>query len=200
MIEAQATRLLRELAYELLDAHCDAVALWPIRRSRRGRRMWIICARPSVVHIASSPKPPKQLRAHRRSRSRRGQGLAPGGAALQAAIDAGDGLLGWAVAVNDLDGVAARLGTAITTIGRQSSGPYPRRRLNRSGAVALVANAHPRLGQSDRRSTRHLGPTLSGVSSPKSRRLAAALEPQESSADGGQWNAFVWAADRHTSP
>ena len=43
----------------------------------------------------------------------------PVGAALQAAIMAGDGLLGWAVAVQDLDAVAARLGTAISTIGRE---------------------------------------------------------------------------------
>ncbi|MGZ4287269.1 MAG: VOC family protein [Solirubrobacteraceae bacterium] len=42
----------------------------------------------------------------------------PVGAALQAAIAAGDGLLGWAVAVDDLDAVAARLGTPIHAISR----------------------------------------------------------------------------------
>jgi hypothetical protein len=41
------------------------------------------------------------------------------GAALQAAIAAGDGLLGWAVAVHDLDAVAARLGTPISAISRE---------------------------------------------------------------------------------
>jgi hypothetical protein len=41
------------------------------------------------------------------------------GAALQAGIARGDGLLGWAVAVDDLRPVAARLGTSITTVGRQ---------------------------------------------------------------------------------
>jgi catechol 2,3-dioxygenase-like lactoylglutathione lyase family enzyme len=41
------------------------------------------------------------------------------GAALQAALARGDGLLGWAVAVGDLGAVAARLGTAISTVGRQ---------------------------------------------------------------------------------
>jgi Glyoxalase-like domain len=43
----------------------------------------------------------------------------PVGAALQAAIAAGDGLLGWAVAVQDLDAVAVRLGTPISTISRE---------------------------------------------------------------------------------
>lgn len=41
------------------------------------------------------------------------------GAALQAAIAGGDRLLGWAVAVDDVGGVAARLGTALSTVGRQ---------------------------------------------------------------------------------
>jgi hypothetical protein len=41
------------------------------------------------------------------------------GAALQAAIARGDGLLGWAVAVDDLGAVAGRLGTTISTVGRQ---------------------------------------------------------------------------------
>ena len=41
------------------------------------------------------------------------------GAALQAAIARGNGLLGWAVAVEDLRPVAERLGTPITTVGRQ---------------------------------------------------------------------------------
>jgi Glyoxalase-like domain len=43
----------------------------------------------------------------------------PLGTALQAAIARGDGLFGWAVAVEDVEPVAARLGTAITTVGRQ---------------------------------------------------------------------------------
>ncbi len=43
----------------------------------------------------------------------------PVGAALQAAIGAGDGLLGWAVAVCDLEAIAARLGTPVSTIGRE---------------------------------------------------------------------------------
>lgn len=42
----------------------------------------------------------------------------PLGAALLAGIARGDGLLGWAVAVEDVEGVAARLGTSVTTIGR----------------------------------------------------------------------------------
>ena len=41
------------------------------------------------------------------------------GAALRSAIARGDGPLGWAVAVDDLGPVAARLGTPITTVGRQ---------------------------------------------------------------------------------
>jgi Glyoxalase-like domain len=41
------------------------------------------------------------------------------GAALMTAIQAGDGLLGWAVAVDDIQPVAARLGIPITTVGRQ---------------------------------------------------------------------------------
>ena len=44
----------------------------------------------------------------------------PLGAALQAAIaDHGEGLFGWAVAVDDVGPVAERLGTTITTVGRQ---------------------------------------------------------------------------------
>jgi Glyoxalase-like domain len=43
----------------------------------------------------------------------------PIGTALQAAIDAGDGLVGWAVAVHDLDAVAVRRGTPISTISRE---------------------------------------------------------------------------------
>ena len=43
----------------------------------------------------------------------------PLGAALQHTIARGDGLFGWAVAVEDLEPVAARLGTPITTVGRQ---------------------------------------------------------------------------------
>ena len=46
-------------------------------------------------------------------------GGSPLGAALQAAIGRGDGLLGWAVAVGDVEAVAARLGTQISTVGRQ---------------------------------------------------------------------------------
>jgi hypothetical protein len=41
------------------------------------------------------------------------------GAVLQAAIARGDGLLGWAVAVDDVRPVAARLGTPLTSVGRQ---------------------------------------------------------------------------------
>jgi hypothetical protein len=41
------------------------------------------------------------------------------GAALQAAIARGQGLLGWAVAVEDLAPIAARLGTPITGVRRQ---------------------------------------------------------------------------------
>lgn len=41
------------------------------------------------------------------------------GAALLAGIARGDGLLGWAVAVDDVASVAARLGLAVTTVGRQ---------------------------------------------------------------------------------
>jgi hypothetical protein len=41
------------------------------------------------------------------------------GAALQAAIARGEGLLGWAVAVEDLGPIAARLGTPITGVRRQ---------------------------------------------------------------------------------
>ena len=42
------------------------------------------------------------------------------GAALLARLDAvGDGLLGWAVTVDDVDPVAARLGIEVTTIARQ---------------------------------------------------------------------------------
>ena len=41
------------------------------------------------------------------------------GSALVTAIRAGDGLLGWAVAVDDIEPVAARLGIPITTVGRQ---------------------------------------------------------------------------------
>jgi Glyoxalase-like domain len=43
----------------------------------------------------------------------------PVGAALQAAIEAQNGLLGWAVAVSDLDALGARLGTPISTITRE---------------------------------------------------------------------------------
>jgi hypothetical protein len=43
----------------------------------------------------------------------------PVGAALQAVIGAGDGLVGWAVGVRDLNTVAARLGTPISTISRE---------------------------------------------------------------------------------
>jgi Glyoxalase-like domain len=42
----------------------------------------------------------------------------PLGAALCAALDRGDGLLGWAVGVEDVDGFARRLGTAISAVGR----------------------------------------------------------------------------------
>jgi catechol 2,3-dioxygenase-like lactoylglutathione lyase family enzyme len=41
------------------------------------------------------------------------------GAALQSAIAQGEGLLGWAVAVEDLQPVVERLGTPITHVGRQ---------------------------------------------------------------------------------
>ena len=41
------------------------------------------------------------------------------GAALMTAIQGGDGLLGWAVAVDDIEPVAARLEIPITTVGRQ---------------------------------------------------------------------------------
>ncbi|HEV7883907.1 MAG TPA: VOC family protein [Solirubrobacteraceae bacterium] len=41
------------------------------------------------------------------------------GAALQSAIARGDGLVGWAVAVDDLQPVVERLGTPITHVGRQ---------------------------------------------------------------------------------
>jgi len=41
------------------------------------------------------------------------------GAALQAAIARGEGLLGWAVAVEDLAPIAVRLGTPITGVRRQ---------------------------------------------------------------------------------
>jgi Glyoxalase-like domain len=43
----------------------------------------------------------------------------PLGAALQAGIANGDGLIGWAVAVEDVGPVAGRLGAAIITVGRQ---------------------------------------------------------------------------------
>jgi hypothetical protein len=43
----------------------------------------------------------------------------PVGAALQAAIAQGDGLFGWALAVEDVGPVAERLGTTISTVGRQ---------------------------------------------------------------------------------
>jgi len=43
----------------------------------------------------------------------------PLGASLQAAIGAREGLLGWAVAVSDIDPVAARLRTSISTISRE---------------------------------------------------------------------------------
>ena len=43
----------------------------------------------------------------------------PIGSVVAAAIARGDGLLGWAVAVEDVQVVAARLGTTITTVGRQ---------------------------------------------------------------------------------
>lgn len=41
------------------------------------------------------------------------------GAAFQAAVSVGDGLVGWAVAVRDVGPVAARLGTQISTIRRE---------------------------------------------------------------------------------
>jgi hypothetical protein len=41
------------------------------------------------------------------------------GSALAAAIARGEGLLAWAVAVADVEAVAARLGTTITPVGRQ---------------------------------------------------------------------------------
>jgi hypothetical protein len=41
------------------------------------------------------------------------------GAALQGAISRGEGLLGWAAAVEDLGPIAARLGTSITGVRRQ---------------------------------------------------------------------------------
>jgi hypothetical protein len=41
------------------------------------------------------------------------------GAALQARIAQGDGLLGWAVAVDNLRSVAAAIGISISTVGRQ---------------------------------------------------------------------------------
>jgi hypothetical protein len=43
----------------------------------------------------------------------------PLGAALQAMIARGDGLFGWAVAVEDVGPVAVRLGTTISTVGRE---------------------------------------------------------------------------------
>jgi Glyoxalase-like domain len=43
----------------------------------------------------------------------------PLGAALQGAIARGDGLFGWAVAVEDVEPIAVRLGTTITAVGRQ---------------------------------------------------------------------------------
>ena len=43
----------------------------------------------------------------------------PIGSAVQAAIARGEGLFAWAVAVEDLQAVAGRLGTAISTVGRQ---------------------------------------------------------------------------------
>jgi Glyoxalase-like domain len=41
------------------------------------------------------------------------------GAALMTAIQGGGGLLGWAVAVDDIQPIAARLGIPITSVGRQ---------------------------------------------------------------------------------
>jgi hypothetical protein len=43
----------------------------------------------------------------------------PIGSAVQAAIARGEGLFAWAVAVEDLQAVAGRLGTTISTVGRQ---------------------------------------------------------------------------------
>jgi hypothetical protein len=43
----------------------------------------------------------------------------PLGEALQARIAQGDGLFGWAIAVEDVGPVGARLGTTISTVGRQ---------------------------------------------------------------------------------
>jgi len=43
----------------------------------------------------------------------------PLGAALCGAVERGDGLLGWAVGVEDLDGCARRLGTPVSVVGRQ---------------------------------------------------------------------------------
>lgn len=56
------------------------------------------------------------------------------GAALCAAIERGDGLLGWAVAVEDVEGVARRLGTSVSTVGRQ-------------GMVARLAGVAEALGE-----------------------------------------------------
>lgn len=43
----------------------------------------------------------------------------PLGAALCAAVERGDGLLGWAVGVEDVYGLARRLGTSVRAVGRQ---------------------------------------------------------------------------------
>jgi Glyoxalase-like domain len=41
------------------------------------------------------------------------------GAALLAAVERGDGLIGWAVGVTDVDAVARHLGMPVSTVGRQ---------------------------------------------------------------------------------
>jgi hypothetical protein len=46
------------------------------------------------------------------------RGLAAGSAFGRAVLERGDGLLGWAVAVEDVDAVAARLGVAVMPISR----------------------------------------------------------------------------------
>jgi catechol 2,3-dioxygenase-like lactoylglutathione lyase family enzyme len=43
----------------------------------------------------------------------------PLGAALCSAVERGDGLLGWAVAVDDVAALASRLGTSLCAVGRQ---------------------------------------------------------------------------------
>jgi Glyoxalase-like domain len=43
----------------------------------------------------------------------------PVGAAVCGAVERGDGLLGWAVAVDDVGALASRLGTSLSAVGRQ---------------------------------------------------------------------------------